>query len=92
MSVRRRRVSAALALVAIVAFIGVGLALVVGAGALAAGITVVEGLGGGGRTSLRAPGVALALGAELIAGALLIGWRVDSTRSAEEEDHEPIAG
>lgn len=88
----RRRVSAALGLVAIVAFIGVGLALVVGAGALAAGIAVVEGLGGGGRTSLRAPGIALALGAELIAGALLVGWRVGSSRSAEEEDHEPIAG
>ncbi len=88
----RRRVSAALALVAIVAFIGVGLALVVGAGALAAGIAVVEGLGGGGRTSLRAPGIALALGAELIAGALLVGWRVGSSRSAEEEDHESIAG
>ncbi len=88
----RRRVSAALALVAIVGLIGVGLALVAGAGALAAGITVVEGLGGGGRTSLRAPGIALALGAELIAGALLVGWRVGSSRSAEEEDHERIAG
>ncbi len=88
----RRRVGAAVALVAIVAFVGVGLALVVGAGALALGITVVEGLGGGGRTSLRAPGVALALGAELIAGALLVGWRVGIRRSAEEEDHEPVAG
>ncbi len=80
----RRRVSAALALVAIVGFTGVGLALVVGAGALAVGITVVEALGGGGRTSLRAPGVALALGAELIAVALLVGWRVGSSPSAEE--------
>lgn len=91
MSVRRRG-SAALALVAIVALIGVGLALVVGAGALAAGIAVVEGLGGGGRTSLRAPGIALALGAELIAAALLVGWRVGTSRSAEEEDREPVAG
>ena len=88
----RRRVDAAVALAAIVAFVGVGLALVVGAGVLALGITVVEGLGGGGRTSLRAPGVALALGAELIAGALLVGWRVGTSRSAEEEDHEPAAG
>ena len=88
----RRRFGAALALVAIVGLIGFGLALVVGAGALAVGITVVEGLGGGGRTSLRAPGIALALGAELIAGALLVGWRVGGSRSAEEEDHEAIAG
>jgi hypothetical protein len=88
----RRRVGAALALVAIVAFVGVGVALVVGAGALALGITVVEDLGGGGRTSLRAPGIALALGGELIAGALLVGWRVGSSRGAEEEDHEPVAG
>ena len=88
----RRRLGAAVALVAIVAFVGVGLALVVGAGALALGITVVEGLGGGGRTSLQAPGVALALGAELITGALLIGWRVGTSRGAEEEDCEPVAG
>ncbi|HEX2186641.1 MAG TPA: hypothetical protein VHN78_14170 [Chloroflexota bacterium] len=88
----RRRVSAAVALVAIVGFVGVGLALVVGAGALALGITLVEDLGGGGRTSLRAPGVALALGAELITAALLVGWRVGTSRSAEEEDREPVAG
>ena len=87
-----RRVGAALTLAAIVAFVGVGVALVVGAGALALGITVVEDLGGGGRTSLRAPGIALALGAELIAGALLVGWRVGTSRGAEEEDHEPVAG
>ena len=87
----RRRVGAAVALVAIVAFVGVGLALI-GAGALALAITVVEDLGGDGRTSLRAPGVALALGAELIAAALLVGWRVGTSRSAEEEDHEPVAG
>ncbi len=88
----RRRVSAAVALVAIVGFVGVGLALVVGAGALALGIALVEDLGGAGRTSLRAPGVALALGAELIAAALLVGWRVGTSPSAEEEDREPVAG
>lgn len=88
----RRRLGSAVALVAMVPFVGLGLAMVVGAGALALGITVVEGLGGGGRTSLRAPGVALALGAELIAGALLVGWHVGLSRSAEEEDHEPVAG
>ena len=87
----RPRVGAALALAAIVAFVGVGVALVVGAGALALGITVVENLGGGGRTSLRAPGIALALGVELIAGALLVGWRAGTSCCAEEEDHEPVA-
>lgn len=87
----RPRVGAVLALVAIVAFVGVGVALMVGAGALALGITVVEDLGDGGRTSLRAPGIALALGAELIAGALLVGWRVGTSRGVEEEDREPVA-
>jgi hypothetical protein len=88
----RRRVGAGVGLAATVALVGVGLALVVGAGALALGITVAEDLGGGGRTSLRAPGVALALGAELIAGALLVGWRAGTSGSAEEDDHEPVAG
>jgi len=88
----RRRVGAALALVVMVAFIGVGVALLAVAGALTLSGAALGAMGDG-RSSWRAPGVALALGTELLAGALLVGCRAGGRRGEEEgEDHEPAAG
>ena len=64
----------------------------VGAGALGLGITLV-GYGSGGRPSLQAPGVVLALGAELIAAAILLAGRAGARIPIEEDNgHEPVAG
>ena len=90
----RRRVLAAMALVVVVGFVGVGVAMVVAGGALGLGITLLgAGDGGVGPRALQAPGVVLALGAELIAAALLLGWRVGARMTIEEEDgHGPVLG
>ena len=88
----RRRVGAALALLVMVACIGVGVALLAVAGALTLSGAALAAMGDG-RTSWSAPGVALALGTELIAGALLVGCRAGGRRSEEEgEDHGPALG
>ena len=90
----RRRVLAAMALVVVVGFVGVGVAMVVAGGALGLAITLLgAGDGGVGPRALQAPGVVLALGAELIAAALLLGWRVGARMTIEEEDgHGPVLG
>ena len=83
---------AALALVVMVAFIGVGVALLAVAGALTLSGAAADAMGDG-RSSLHAPGVALALGTELMAGALLVGWRAGGRRGEEEgEDHGSVLG
>lgn len=90
----RRRAGAAMALVVVVAFIGVGVALVVAGGALGLGITLVNyGDSAIGLRALQAPGVVLALGTELIAAALLLGWRVGARITIEEDEgHGPVVG
>ncbi len=89
----RRRVGAALALVVMVAFIGVGVALLAVAGVLTLTTAALDAMGGGGASSLYAPGVALALGTELIAGALLVGWHAGGRRGeGEGADHGPVLG
>ena len=90
----RGRVLAAMALVVVVGCVGVGVAMVVAGGALGLGITLLgAGDGGVGPRALQAPGVVLALGAELIAAALLLGWRVGARMTIEEEDgHGPVLG
>lgn len=77
----------------LVGFVGVGVALVLVAGVLGLGVTLLA-YRSGAVASLRAPVVVLALGAELIAAALLVGWRVGARVPAEEEDdgHGPAAG
>ncbi len=80
-----RRGGALVVLVVVVAFVGVGVALLVAGGLLGLGITLLDA-GRGGRSSLQAPGVAAALGAELIAAALLLSWRVGARISTEEDD------
>ncbi len=90
----RRRVVATVALVVLIAFVGVGMALVVAAGVLGLSVALVgAGSGGVGRSALQAPGVVLALGAELIAAAMLLGWRVGGRITVEEDDgHGPVVG
>lgn len=89
-----RRAAAGVALVVLIVFVGVGLALLVAGGALGLGIGVVGyGAGDLGLGALQAPGVVLALGAELIAAAVLVGWRVGARIPTEEEDgHGPVVG
>ena len=82
-----------MALVVMVAFIGVGVALLVVAGVLTLTTAALDAMGDGGASSLRAPGVALALGTELIAGALLVGWHAGGRRGGEgSQDHGSAAG
>lgn len=83
----RRRAGTALALVVMAAFLGVGLALLAVTGVLMLSVAAANATGDG-RSSLHAPGVALALGTELIAGALLVGWRAGGRRGEEEEDED----
>ena len=82
-----------MALVIMIALIGVGVALITVAGALTLSGAARVAMGEGRQHSLHAPGVALALGGELIAVALLVGWRAGGRRGEEEcEDHGPPAG
>ncbi|MDQ6839654.1 MAG: hypothetical protein M3137_15340 [Actinomycetota bacterium] len=85
---------ATVALVVLVAFVGVGVALVVAAGVLGLGVALVGASAGGvGPGALQAPGVVMALGAELIAAAVLVGWRVGGRITVEEDDgHGPVVG
>ncbi len=80
-----RRGGVLVVLVVVVAFVGVGVALLVAGGLMGLGIALLEA-GRPGRNSLRAPGVAAALGAELIVAALLLSWRVGARISDEEDD------
>jgi len=92
--VATRRLWSGVVLVVLIAFVGVGVALLVTGGVLGLG-TAVVGYGAGGleRRALEAPGVVAALGAELIAMALLVGWRVGARITIEEDDgHGPVAG
>lgn len=89
----RRVVRGSVGLAALVGLLGAGVGLVAVAGLQGAGIAV---LSRGGRlgASLRAPGVVLALGLELVIAALAIGalagrgGRLDD----EEEDAHGLAG
>ena len=87
-----RRVGTAAVLVVVVALLGIGVALVVAGGVLGLGVAVV-GHGAGGRPSLQAPLVVLALGVELIAAAALFGGRAGARIPTEEDDGRgPVVG
>ena len=87
-----RRLGMVAALVVVIVLMGAGLALLVAGGLLGLGIAVVDASRGS-RSSLQAPGVVGALGAELIAAALLLGSRVGARISTEEDDgRDPVAG
>ena len=87
-----RRLGVLAALVAVIALVGAGVALLVAGGVLGLGIAALDAARGS-RSSLQAPGVTAALGAELIAAALLVGSRVGAGVSTEEDDgREPAAG
>lgn len=87
-----RRLGVLAALVVVIAFVGAGLALLVAGGVLGLGIAALDASRGS-RSSLQAPGVVAALGAELIAVALLLASRVGTRISTEEDDgREPVAG
>ncbi len=81
----RGRAWSLVALVLFIGFVGVGLALMAGGAVLAMYVPMVA-YGGVGPDALQAPGVVVALGGELIAAALLVGWRVGAGITAEEED------
>ena len=86
-----RRLSVLGALVVVIALVGAGVALLVAGGVLGLGIAALDAARGS-RSSLQAPGVAAALGAELIAAALLLGSRVGARISTEEDaGREPVA-
>ena len=75
-----------------IALVGAGVALLVAGGVLGLGIAALDAARGS-PSSLQAPGVTAALGAELIAAALLLGSRVGARISTEEDDgREPAAG
>ena len=87
-----RRLSVLGALVVVIALVGAGVALLVAGGVLGLGIAALDAVRGS-RSSLQAPGVTAALGAELIAAALLLGGRVGARMSTEEDGgREPVAG
>ncbi len=81
-----RRAGALGALVAMVACVGLGLALVTGAVVVGVGAALAERASpAGGHLSLQLPGIALVLGVELVATAVIVGSRVGGRQPAEEE-------
>ncbi len=87
-----RRLGVLAALAVVILLVGGGLALMVAGGVLGLGIAALDASRGS-RSSLQAPGVVAALGAELIAAALLLASRVGAWISTEEDDGRgPVVG
>ena len=82
---------AAVRLGAVVALLGLAVALAAVGAALSAW-TVLDALARGASPALREPAVSLAMGAEFAMGALIVGWPAGSQASIEEETDGPVAG